>query len=105
MSLPEPEPARAVPAEPPAAESPTSGGPGRPVPDVQPMEIDLTLLLTIGTGLFALAFVGMLAFHSSLSRAGHGHWPWIALTGAVFGLLGLAMVRRRGQARDRARTE
>jgi Protein of unknown function (DUF2530) len=102
MSLPEREPA---PTEPPAAESPTSGGTGRPVPDIQPMEVDLTLLLMVGTGLFALAFVGMMAFHSSLSRAGHGHWPWIALTGAVFGLLGLVLVRRREQARGRARAE
>ena len=91
--------------EPPSAEPSATGSPKtvRPVPDVKPMEVDLTLLLAIGTGLFALAFVVMLAFHSSLSRAGHGHWPWIALTGVVFGLLGLVMVRRRGHGRGRER--
>jgi hypothetical protein len=114
MSLPEPEPAEPAttapaPAKPSAAapratEPTTPGTVGRPVPDVQPMEVDLTLLLMAGTGLFALAFVGLLAFHSSLHRAGHGNWPWIALTGAVFGLLGSVIVRRRGRGRDRAVT-
>jgi len=93
MSLPEPPP-----AEPPATGSPRTV---RPVPDVKPMEVDLTLLLAIGTGLFALSFVGLLAFHRDLSRNGHGHWPWIALTGTVFGLVGLASVRRRGRAAKR----
>lgn len=115
MSLPEPphaEPAEirsaeiesaateSTAAEPAATDSTAAGSAktGRPVPDVQPMEIDLTLLLAVGTGLFALSFVGLLAFHSELSRNGHGNWPWIALTGTVFGLVGLASVRRRARA-------
>ena len=89
MSLPEPGSTQPSATEPPS--------PVRPAPDVQPMEVDLTLLLSIGSALFALSFAGLLTFHGALSRAGHGNWPWIALAGTVFGLLGLLSVRRRAR--------
>ena len=78
--------------ESPAAESP---GPSKRVLEVEPMEVNLRLIVAIGTGIFALAFVGLISFHDRLSRAGHGNWPWIALVGAGLGLLGLLMLRRR----------
>ena len=62
------------------------------------MEVNLSLIVAVGSGLFALAFLGLIAFHGRLDRAGHGHWPWIALTGAGLGLLGLVMLRRRGRS-------
>ena len=78
--------------ESPAAESP---GASKRVLEVEPMEVNLSRIVAVGTGLFALAFVGLILFHDRLSRAGHGNWPWIALVGAALGLLGLAYLRRR----------
>ena len=75
-----------------AAQSP---GPDKPALEVRPMEVNLSLIVAVGTGLFALAFVGLIPFHDRLSRAGHGNWPWIALVGAGLGLLGLLLLRRR----------
>lgn len=76
-------------------------GAGKPPLDVRPLEIDLARIVAYGTVLFALAFVGMLVFHADLTRAGHRNWPWIALAGTVFGLLGWAFTRRRGGAAER----
>ena len=80
------------------ADQPSSPRGPKPVLEVQPMEVNLSRIVAIGTGLFALAFVGLIAFHGRLSRAGHGNWPWIALVGAGLGLLGLLMLRRRGES-------
>lgn len=64
-----------------------------PVPE--PMEVNDVLIVTVGTALFAVAFLVMLPFHTSLEHAGHGRWPWIALSGALLGLVGIAYCRRR----------
>jgi H+/Cl- antiporter ClcA len=76
-----------------------STGPGKPSPeDIRPLEIDLSLIVAIGAGLFTLAFVVLLALRDRMNRDGHPHWLWIALAGAVFGLLGLVYIRRRDRA-------
>ncbi|HEY3868048.1 MAG TPA: DUF2530 domain-containing protein [Actinocrinis sp.] len=64
-----------------------------PVPE--PMEVNDVLIVTVGTVLFAAAFLVMLPFHTSLEHAGHGRWPWIALAGALLGLVGTNYCRRR----------
>jgi hypothetical protein len=69
-------------------------GPAKPVIP-EPMEVDDVLIVSIGTGLFALAFLVMLPLHSSLQSGGHGRWPWIALAGAVLGLFGIWYCHRR----------
>lgn len=74
----------------------------RPVPE--PMEVNDVLIVTVGTVLFAIAFLVMLPFHTSLDHAGHGRWPWIALAGALLGLVGIAYCRRRA-VRIRARKD
>jgi Protein of unknown function (DUF2530) len=64
-----------------------------PIPE--PMEVNDVLIVTVGTVLFSIAFLVMLPFHTSLEHAGHGRWPWIALAGALLGLVGIAYCRRR----------
>lgn len=57
--------------------------------NVHPFPIVLT-----GTILFALAFVGMLPFWSTLSDHGHRDWIWTALAGAVLGAMSLPLMRK-----------
>ncbi len=64
---------------------------------IEPMETNDVLIVAIGTTLFAVAFVILLALRTSLERSGHGRWPWIALSGAVLGLIGLVYCLRRQQ--------
>jgi hypothetical protein len=61
------------------------------------METNDVLIVGIGTALFAVAFLILLPMHASLERSGHGRWPWIALSGAVLGLIGLIYCLRRAQ--------
>jgi hypothetical protein len=70
-----------------------------PRAEIEPMEVDDVRIVGIGTTLFAAAFVVLLAFRSSLDRSGHGRWPWIALSGTVLGLAGVAYCRRRARRR------
>ncbi len=61
------------------------------------METNDVLIIAIGTALFAVAFVILLALRASLEHSGHGRWPWIALSGVIGGLLGLVYCVRRQQ--------
>ena len=65
--------------------------------EMEPMETNDVLIVAIGTALFAVAFLILYPMHTSLERDGHGRWPWIALSGALLGLLGLAYCLRRAQ--------
>lgn len=65
--------------------------------EMEPMETNDVLIVGICTGLFAVAFLILYPMHASLERAGHGRWPWIALSGALLGLLGLVYCLRRAQ--------
>jgi hypothetical protein len=64
-------------------------------PELEPMETNDVLIVGIGTALFALAFVVLLPFHTSLEHSGHGRWLWVALAGTLLGLVGLDYCRRR----------
>jgi hypothetical protein len=68
-----------------------------PKPEIEPMEVDDARIVAVGTALFAVAFVVLLAFRSSLDHAGHGRWPWVALSGVVLGLAGWTYCRRRAR--------
>jgi uncharacterized protein DUF2530 len=59
------------------------------------MEVDVFRIVVVGTVLYAIAFVAMLPFRTSLEHAGHGRWPWVALSGVVLGLMGLVLTFRR----------
>ena len=65
--------------------------------EVQPMEVDVFRIVLVGTILYAVAFLIMIPFHTSLQNAGHGRWPWIALSGTVLGLMGLVITFRRAR--------
>jgi hypothetical protein len=66
--------------------------------ELEPMEVDLAKIVLIGTVLFAIAAVILLPMHGSLSADGHGRWPWVAVSGAGLGLLGLYYLTRRDRA-------
>jgi hypothetical protein len=65
--------------------------------EVQPMEVDVFRIVLVGTALYAVAFLIMLPLRTSLENAGHGRWPWIALSGFVLGLMGLVITYRRAR--------
>lgn len=92
----------AIPAD---SEKPTAQPPNGGTRELEPMEVDLAKVVLIGTVLFAVAAAVMLPLHTSLNNAGHGRWPWIAVSGVGLGLLGLAYLKRRDRAtaRDAAR--
>lgn len=66
--------------------------------ELEPMEFDLARVVLIGTVLYAVAAVVLLALNTPLTHAGHGRWPWVAVSGAVLGLLGLYYLKRRDRA-------
>ena len=73
--------------------------------ELEPMETNDVLIVTVGTALFAVAFIVLLAFRTSLERSGHGRWPWIALSGALLGLVGLVYCVRRQQRMSKVNAE
>lgn len=72
---------------------------------MQPMETNDVMIVAIGTVLFAIAFLVMLPMHSSLQHSGHGRWLWVALAGAVLGVVGLVYCRRRAQRMSKVHSE
>jgi hypothetical protein len=85
----------AIPAE---SQKPTEPPPNGGTRELKPMEVDLAKIVLVGTVLYAVAAVILLALHTSLTNDGHGRWPWIAVSGVGLGLFGLSYVRRRDRA-------
>jgi hypothetical protein len=73
--------------------------------ELEPMEVDLMLIVGIGTALFFVAFLILYPMHASLERSGHGRWPWIALSGGALGLIGLLYCFRRAQRMSKVNAE
>lgn len=94
-------------ANPAGSDEPTEQPPSGGTRALKPMEVDLSRIVLIGTVLYAIAAVILLAMQSSLTHDGHGRWPWIAVSGAGLGLLGLWYLKRRDRAiaRDAAARE
>ena len=87
------------------SEKPTAQPPNGGTRELKPMEVDLGRIVLIGTVLYAVVAIVFLPLQSTLSHDGHGRWPWVAVSGAVLGLLGFYYVKRRDRAiaRDAAK--
>jgi hypothetical protein len=85
----------AIPA---GSEKPTEQPPNGGLRELKPMEVDLARIVLIGVVLYAVAAVVLLSLHTSLTNAGHGRWPWVAVSGVGLGLLGLYYIKRRDRA-------
>jgi hypothetical protein len=72
----------------------------RPDPP-EPYEGDDVKVVTIGTVLWAVAFVALVPFYGQLARDGRGWWAWTCLAGFGLGLFGIEYCRR-GGPRSRA---
>jgi hypothetical protein len=92
----------AIPAD---SENSTDQPPNGGLRALKPMEVDVSRIVLIGTVLYAVAAVVLLALHTSLTRDGHGRWPWVAVSGTCLGLLGYVYCRRRDRAIARGRAE
>lgn len=69
------------------------------VADVEPLDVDGVRTLQVGTSLFGLAFLVLLAFHSQLSDHGRLWWMWSCLAGFGLGLIGWNYCCRRRNGR------
>jgi hypothetical protein len=63
-----------------------------------PLDVDGVRAVTVGTVLWAVAFLVCLLLREQLAAAGNAWWTWVCLTGALLGLPGLWYVRRRARA-------
>ncbi len=90
----------AIPAD---SENTTEQPPNGGLRDLKPMEVDITRIVLIGTVLYAIAAVVLLAMNTTLTHHGHGRWPWVAVSGTALGLLGLYYLKRRDRANARAK--
>jgi hypothetical protein len=63
---------------------------------LRPVETDTGRIVAVGTALFAAAFVVLLVLRFTAPdwTRDHPDWAWIALAGAVLGLIGEVLVRR-----------
>ncbi|MGA8210988.1 MAG: DUF2530 domain-containing protein [Nocardioidaceae bacterium] len=73
------------------------------VADVDPLDVDGTRTVAVGTALFGLAFLALLPFHGPLAEADKDWWVWTCLAGFVLGLVGWGYCRRRARMRRRRR--
>jgi len=65
------------------------------VASVQPLDVTGGRTVTIGIVMWALAFVALLPFYSTLRDDGNGWWLWTCVAGVGLGLLGRAYCNRR----------
>ncbi len=66
---------------------------------VEPLDVDGVRTLQVGTGLFLLAFIGLLPFYGRLQEDGDMWLLWMCLTGVGLGLLGTEHCKRRRRVR------
>lgn len=74
-----------------------------PRPDPEPLELDDTRVVAVGTLLWLVALVALLVA-ALLGADVHGWWVAMCACGAVLGLCGLRYVARRKQALRRRAT-
>ncbi len=86
------------------SEQPQAAPPAPDAERLRPVETDTTRIVLVGTAVFALASVVLLVLRFSAPdwTRDHPDWLWIAVAGAVLGVLGLTIVgrhRRLGRTR------
>ena len=81
---------------------PTSSVEAPDPPKVPPLDVDGVGAIVVGTALWAIAFVVLLFFRSTLAESGSEWWLAVAATGFGLGLIGLAYTVRRRSAYRRA---
>ena len=72
------------------------------VADVDPLDVDGTRTVAVGTALWLLGFIMLLPFSGRLAEADRGWWLWTCLAGFGLGVIGWdSCRRRRNHRRDR----
>ena len=69
------------------------------VADVEPLDVDGTRTVAVGTALWLLGFLMLLPFYGRLEEDDHLWWMWTCLAGFGLGLFGWDHCRRRRRAR------
>lgn len=72
------------------------------IADVEPMDADGVLTMTVGTIAWAVVAVALVPFIGRLNEAGSGWWFWSAIAGLGLGLIGIEYCRRRRRALSQA---
>lgn len=67
------------------------------IADVEPLDVSGVRTLTVGTALWAVAFVALLPFYGQLQEDGHGWVLWTCMAGFGLGLFGWEYCRRRAR--------
>ncbi len=70
------------------------------VAQVDPLDVDGTRTVAVGTLLFLVALLVLLPFHDRLEAAGKAWWQWTCLAGFGLGLVGWDYCRRRRNHRQ-----
>jgi len=70
------------------------------VADVDPLDVDGTRTVAVGSGIFLLAFLLLLPFYGRLEDAGRTWWLWTCLAGFGLGVIGWDYCRRRRRHRQ-----
>jgi hypothetical protein len=69
------------------------------VAEVEPLDVDGTRTVAVGTALWFLGFLMLLPFYGRLQADDHLWWMWTCLAGFGLGLFGWDYCRRRRKAR------
>jgi hypothetical protein len=69
------------------------------IADVEPLDVDGTRTVAVGTVLWLVAFVLLLPFYGRLEQTNRVWWLWTCLAGFGLGVLGWDYCRRRRNKR------
>jgi uncharacterized protein DUF2530 len=69
------------------------------VADVDPLDVDGTRTVAVGTALFLVGFLALLPFYGRLEAAGRAWWVWCCLAGFGLGVVGWGYCRHRRSRR------